>query len=346
MFVKDLYCISPQLTTDSRFFEKGTIPYSGNKYISIEPDYADLIPGSLLRRMGRAIRIGVGAGMPLLNRNPKTDGIIIGTANGGLEGCIKFLNQIIDYDEGSLTPTNFIQSTPNSIAGFLAIMSRNNNYNTTHVHKGLAFENSLLDAKLLFEGGAKSVFVGSVEEISDYNYNIDYLSGLWKKEEISSEALLDSKTPGTVCGEGAAMFILGSEPEGSEVKISDIDQICFADQSGIVEKIEHFLDKNSLLLSDIDALVLGLNGDVRTDTFYHHVISKLFPDTGIFSFKNIVGDYPTASGFATWLSTQILKNKKMPKSTIYKTPKSEINNILIYNHYEGTQHGLILMQRT
>lgn len=345
MFIKDSTCISPQATTDKSFFEKETKSYTGNKYISIEPEYKDLIPFGLLRRMGRAVRIGVGAGMLLLKRNAQTDGIIIGTANGGLEDCIKFLNQILQYEEGNLTPTNFIQSTPNSIAGQLAIMHKNNKYNTTHVHKGLAFENSLLDAKLLFEeNSAKTILVGNIEEISDYNYNIDYLAGLFKKEEINSDDLLKSDTPGTVCGEGAAMFILDSNSSDSGVEIKDVDQICFPTQDEVIEKIKSFLNKNNISENDIDALVLGLNGDNRTDVYYHNVI-KLFPQTGIFTYKNIVGEYPTSSAFATWLSNNILQGKRIPKSLIYKKPEKEIRNILIYNHYEGTQHGFILIER-
>ncbi|MEN8119819.1 MAG: beta-ketoacyl synthase chain length factor [Bacteroidota bacterium] len=346
MFVKDMSCISPQRTIDKDFFEKEVISYTGNKYLSIEPEYTDLIPFGLLRRMGRAIRIGIGAGMPLLKKNPEVDGIIIGTADAGLEDSIKFLNQILKYDEGNLTPTNFIQSTPNSIAGNLAIMSQNNKYNITHVHKGQAFENSLLDAMLLLEeGDVGSVLVGNIEGISDYNYNIDNLAGLYKKEELSSETLLHSNTKGTVCGEGSAMFIVGSEPGSSKVRINDIDQISYPSQSDVVEKIKYFLNRNNLSLSDIDALVLGLNGDSETDGFYHHVIKELFPKTGIFSFKNIVGEYPTSSAFATWLSAQILNKNKAPKATIYKSTKAEINNILIYNHYQGIQHGLILMSK-
>ena len=302
MYIKDLSCISPQITYSDEFFTKEVIQYIGNKYISREPDYKDLIPFRLLRRMGRATRIGVGAGMVLLKNNDLVDGIIIGTTNGGLEDSVKFLNQIIKYEEGNLTPTNFIQSTPNSISGNLAILSSNNKYNITHVHKGLAFENSLLDAILLFkENQVKSVLVGNIEEISDYNYNLDLLSGLFKKEEIKSEELLYSNTIGTVCGEGSAMFILDALPgQFSSVKIVDVDQISFPTKEDVKDKIEFFIDRNNIPISDIDALVLGLNGDIITDEYYHYVMSEMFPDTGVFSFKNLVGEYPTSSALACW----------------------------------------------
>ena len=76
--------------------------------------------------MGKAVRMGLGASIPLLqNNNEPLSGIIIGTAMGGMEDCINFLNQVIDYNEGMLTPTNFVQSTPNAIASQLGLLSNN-----------------------------------------------------------------------------------------------------------------------------------------------------------------------------------------------------------------------------
>ena len=135
MFIKDLACISPQRTYNEAFFESEPQVHVGNRYAALEPGYGSLIPAGLLRRMGKAVRMGVGTGLPLIQKNGALDGIILGTANGGLEDCLKFLNQIVDYEEGTLTPTNFVQSTPNSVAGNLALMSKNTGYNTTHVNK-------------------------------------------------------------------------------------------------------------------------------------------------------------------------------------------------------------------
>ena len=82
-----------------------------------EPGYMDYIPRNVLRRMGKATRMGVWTALSLLKEQAPVDGIVIGTGLGGMEDCIKFLNQIVDYDEGTLTPTNFVQSTPNALAG-------------------------------------------------------------------------------------------------------------------------------------------------------------------------------------------------------------------------------------
>lgn len=346
MFIKDLSCISPQQTYDLALFEKKFNVISGNKYTAAEPNYSEIIPAGILRRMGKASRIGIGTGMPLLIKYPSVNGIILSTANGGLEDAMKFLNQIEVYQEGSLTPTNFVQSTPNAVAGQLSLMSNNTAYNMTHVHKGLAFESALLDAKLLFEEkSAQSLLVGNVEEISDWNFNIEFLEGQFKEEEVTNLTLLNSDTKGNVCGEGASMFILESSPENALCEIKDIDQICFPDESEVVEKIIHILERNSLRPSDIHALMLGYNGDNRTDFWYQNIIKVLFPEQGIFTFKNLCGEYPTAMAFASWLSANILQGRTVPVETVYKAISSEIKNILIYNHYKGNQHGFVLMSR-
>ena len=146
-YIHQTTCISPQQT----FPDAGLDHLNGsveNKLKVVEPSYEGIPPG-ILRRMGKAVRIGVGAALSIINQKP--DGIIIGTANGGMEDCIKFLNQIIDYDEGMLTPGNFVQSTTNAIAGQLGLMSSNKGYNITHVHRALAFENAIIDADMLLK---------------------------------------------------------------------------------------------------------------------------------------------------------------------------------------------------
>jgi 3-oxoacyl-(acyl-carrier-protein) synthase len=347
MYITDSACISPQRTFENAFFEGDVKVHLGDRYVAIEPDYGQLIPAGLLRRMGKAVRMGVGAGLPLIRRS-EVDGIILGTANGGLEDCLKFLNQIVDYNEGTLTPTNFVQSTPNAVAGNLALMSKTTGYNTTHVHKGLAFESALLDAILLFEEKrAKSLLVGSVEEISDYNHNIDFLSGAFKTGDISSETLFQMDSPGSVNGEGSTMFIL--EPANSQnarAQIMDVYQTSYLQESDLSEQIGYFLDRNRLDISDIDTLILGISGDNRTDHWYTKLQTEFFPASNTFTYKNMVGDYPTASAFAVWLAVELLSGKSVPEQCVYnKQAFGKPENVLIYNHYKAEQHGMILLRR-
>ena len=119
MYIHKSTCISPQQT----FFDVDLVKLNlsiNNILNVVEPKYED-IPLNILRRMGKAVRMGVGAALPLIKDSKNIDGIIIGTANGGMEDCIKFLNQIVQFEEGRLTPTNFVQSTPNAIAAQIGL---------------------------------------------------------------------------------------------------------------------------------------------------------------------------------------------------------------------------------
>ncbi len=346
MIIKDFLAISPQNTYNNTHYLSDIKTYFGNKLLSIEPDYTGIIKLNLLRRMGKALRMGIGCGVPLLQKYGLVDGIIIGTSEGGLEDCIKFLNQIVDYDEGTLTPTNFVQSTPNALSGYLALINGNNNYNITHVNKGLAFENALIDAKMLFEENkADILLVGGVEEISDYNFNIENSAEQFKKTECYSNELINSKTEGTVCGEGSVMFILNSQKTKGSICIEDIHTITYPEKKEIKKIIKEFIGKNNLEIDNIDAVITGYNGNIKTDFRYDNIIDELFTKQTILTYKNLVGEYPTSSAFAVMMGHNLMTNNKIPDEISLRNNKKELNNILIYNHYKEAQHSLILLSK-
>lgn len=348
MYIIDMSCISAQDTYNNTIFEEGVKVHVERQYWAVEPKYKKMVPLNLLRRMSKSVRMGVGTGIPLIDQFKESiDGIIIGSANGSIKKSISFLNQIVEYDEGTLTPTDFIQSTSNSIAGTLALMGKITGYNNTHVNNGIAFESAVLDALLLFEEkNAQRLLLGGVEEISQANYNVDVLRGMFKEEDIDSTQLLTSGTPGTVSGEGAALFVVDAAPSDAAIaRIIDVDQICHPSKEDVIEKAKLFLERNKLTTKDIDAIFLGFNGDSRTDYYYEYLQQELFPRQGVYVYKNLVADYYTVSSFAVWLTANLFKGKTLPKEMVWKAPDKPVNSILIYNHYEGTQHGFILMVR-
>lgn len=348
MYITDLRSISPQKTYTEEFLKGELVQHDGIIFNVTEPDYMDLIPRGLLRRMGKAVRMGVGTGLPLIQNNKNIDGILMGTANGGLENCIDFLNQIVEYDEGMLTPTNFVQSTPNAIAGQLALMDQNRGYNTTYTNGGHAFENTLLDALMLFEeGNAKKLLIGGIEEISNYNYNIDFLADHYKEIAVGNFNLIESLTKGTVCGEGSNMFIVEAEAKEYLAKIEDVAQLTFPKEEDIELCINSILERNGIQHSDIDTLMLGMNGDIDHNSWYNHVSENLFPDSNILTFKHLVGEYRTCTSFAVWLTAHILNGEKSFMTSIErrKISTKAIQRILIYNHFDEVQHSFILLSK-
>lgn len=339
-------CISPQPSVSNEATWENLVSTKNNKVEITEPEYKS-IPDNILRRMGKALRMGVGGALSLDIHHQPVDGIIIGTANGGMEDSIKFLNQIIDYNEGMLTPTSFVQSTPNSIAAQISLLSSNQGYNTTHVHRGLAFENALLDVMMLInENPDAQYLVGGIDEISEYNFRIDTKGGWYKSEPTQAAELYRSKSNGSLVGEGATFFVAGGAKSSENVgSIVDIALIHGNDPTEIGNRLAVFLKDNKLNFSDVDSLMLGENGDIRFD-YHFTACEQYFPTASTFRFKHLSGEYPTASAYALWLSMLILQHGQWPSHTVKEIKHSRPNELmLIYNHYKGEQHGFILLRK-
>lgn len=339
MYIHQHTCISAQQTFGDVNLHIVDASIDG-KLIAKEPALKD-VPPAMLRRMSKAVKMGIGAGLPLMVEN-NIEGVIIGTANGGMEDCIKFLNQIIAYDEGMLTPGNFVQSTPNAIAGQLSLIKKNHAYNATHVHMGLAFENALIDAWMFTQQNPTHKYlVGGVDEISAYNYNIDCLAG-WYSKKINSKNLYDEGLPATIAGEGAAMFLVNNIAENAVAKIADIATLHTRDVQQVKDFLRNCISKQNIN-SDDTILISGENGDTRLQPFYT-ACEEILNDIPIVRYKHLTGEYPTAASFALWLACYALQHQSLPEA-LYKSGArpSKIQNIIIYNQYHAKQHSFIFV---
>ena len=345
MYIHKTYCISPQQDPLQADIELINAPVN-KKLQAIEPSYEQIPPG-ILRRMGKAIRMGVGTALPLMDKENPVDGIIIGSANAGLDECVKFLMQIVDYEEGQLTPGNFVQSTGNVIAGQLGLISRNKGYNITHMHQGLAFENAVIDAMMQLNANPSNTYLlGGVDEISPYHYNIETLNGAYKKEDISNKLLYETDSPGCLPGEGAAMFVVNSTAANSIAKVKAIHTIHTHDVELVKQQLELFLQKNQEAGEKIDLFISGENGDSLTLPFYTTCESLLDTDISVIRFKHLCGEYATASAIGLWYACQVFQTQEVPLHMFKKGAlKNEFSKILMYNNFKGGQHSFILISK-
>jgi 3-oxoacyl-(acyl-carrier-protein) synthase len=288
--------------------------------------------------------MGVGAALPLIAETT-VDGIIMGSANAGMDDCVKFLNQMVQYEEGQLTPGSFVQSTGNVIAGQLGLITKNKGYNITHIHLGLAFENALLDAMMqLHTNPSNCYLVGGVDEISPFHYTIETLAGSYKAETISNKKLYGSDTPGCVVGEGAAMFIINNSAEHAIAKVNAIASLHSNDIELVKQQLRSFLQKNLNEGETIDLFLSGENGDTRTLPFYQFCEELFGADTATVRYKHMTGDYATASALGLWYACRFIQGQKVPGHMLKKTSsKASCQNVLLYNNFKGLQHSFILI---
>lgn len=345
LYIQETTCISSHQTFKAIDLAEHRV-FEGNKITVVEPEYTD-IPEKVLRRMGKAVRLGVGSALALIAITGKPDGIIIGTANGGMEDCIRFLNQIIEYEEGMLTPTNFVQSTANAIAGQVGMMLKNTGYNITHVHRGHSFENALLDAVMhLRDNPGHRLLLGALDEISAYNFNIDLLDGWYKTrgaDVVSSAAMYEYDTDGSFAGEGAAMFSVTNEKKQNSICLAALETLTTTDPNIVAEAFQRFKD-NHIQNNTSDLLYMsGENGDIRMAPYYtacEKLIGNTFP---VARFKHITGEFATASALAVWLACEILRSGKVPAHMEKSGAAHDPRQILIYNNHKGLQHSFILL---
>ena len=349
MYIRATASISPQKTWGIETFLTDPVNYEGNRLTCIEPDYKEFIDVKLLRRMSRIIRMGVAAASACLKEGnvELPEGIITGTAYGCLEDTGLFLNKLVNQNEELLTPTAFIQSTHNTVGAQIALMLNCKAYNNTFVHRGLSFESALLDAMMLLqEQETNNVLIGGIDETTEASHAILTRMGLFKRNPVSSLALFEKKSKGTIAGEGAAFFLLTNHhSENDYAQLIGIRSIYKPeDIYGVEKQILVFLDAHGISINDIDLVMMGNNGDVYGDTVYTQLSKSVFSNNATIQFKQLCGEYPTASSFALWLAANVIKFKSIP-CVLGSIPLKEerISKVLIYNHYQNIHHSFILV---
>lgn len=334
IFIHSAASISAQNTFDSEglTFEIKTL--SEKKIEAIHPNYKEFMSPIALRRMAIGVKMGMATAYKALkNANiQQPDAILTGTGMGCIEDTEKFLNTIIANDETHVTPTSFIQSTHNTVGSQIALSLQCKAYNNTYVHGAFSFESALMDAQLVLqESEANHVLVGGVDELGS--------------EFVDAVRLMEDKNPQGIkvpIGEGATFFVFSSIHHNEAVQLLNMESHSFLERSSIAEKMNDFLNRNNLNASNIDVLILGNNGDAFD--IYYDEVSNFIKEVTVICYKQLCGEYYTASAFGLFLAHEILKSQEIPedlqKNSILKKP---IKTILLYNQFKGRDHSFILL---
>ena len=362
IYINGLGNVSPQKTISSNHFLEAPLSYENNQLRCPDPGYKEFIPAEMIRRMGRIIKMGVAAAKLCLRdagagandftgREITPDAIITGTGLGCMEDTEKFLASMIKNNEEFLTPTSFIQSTHNTVAGQIALLLKCHGYNFTYVHRGISFESALIDALMQIQTGEfNNVLVGGSDELTANSFAITGRMGFWKQKPVSSLNLLDDQQRGTIAGEGASfLFLEKNKNQHTYARLAGVTTFLKpGSHLEVSERLRNFLACHGLTTNNISLAILGLNGDPQSDLIYHDLVETDFPNTALACFKNLCGEYHTASSFATWLGAMVIKTQSVPDVTRvnFLLQPDRIEHVLIYNHFRGNNHSFILLSRT
>lgn len=329
--------ISPQQTFNKGAYLHKIIDDNFEYKKCIEPDYKAYIEPKLLRRMSRIIKMGVTSALECLRTAhiDEPNAIVIGTGLGCLEDTEKFLESLV-LGDGILSPTPFIQSTHNTIAGQISLLLNSNAYSMTFAQRGHSFENALQEAILLVEQGKNNVLVGAVDEVTPTSYKI--LQDL----NYNQNSTKTGSSGKTSIGEGACFFLLSSKAENRPL-VELVAVETFLDPGNIhliEEKITEILTDKGIGISELDGILLGRSGS--DDTYYDHLINTIFEGRSIYNFKHLCGDYFTASSFGMELAVNMIQNQ-CEYGKVERHQK--FSYVLIYNHVSSKYHSLIILKK-
>jgi len=351
IFVRGAACISPQDTFRAKEFLTGIQRYDQGYLTCIEPYYKDFLPVKTLRRMSRNIKIAVVSALECLDMAgiEMPDAISTGTGLGCVENTEKFLSPVLDDEEQLISPTPFMHSTHNTIGSQIAILLGCNNYNVTHAHKNLAFEDALVDSTMLIrEREAENVLVGGADEITHEHFDLKKRINMWKKPPNNNIDLMKYTSGGTIPGEGAAFFLIsGHQDKRDYARILFVSSIYNpGDNEAIEGHILQVIKEAGLRLVDLDLVILGNNGDADYDSIYYYLTENLFNAQVVACFKHLCGEYDTSSAFAFWTAINILKIQEIPPiMRLNQCKRKVIKNILIYNQNYNRNHSFMLLSK-
>ena len=247
---------------------------ASNKLLAIEPNYSDYIDAKLIRRMSKMVKMGVTASLMALKtaKQNKPEAIIVGTGFGCLDDTNSFLNQMIENKEEALSPTPFIFSTHNSLAGQIALLHKCQGYNATYVHRNISFESALMDAQLLLqEQSYNTVLVGGADETTEASYKILSRLGHFCSLPVESNSTTNSSKP--YAGEGSSFFVISNQKtETSYAKILSIKTLSFKTIDQIYTALKSIFTANQV--SNVDLVLSAHNGNPNDDRISQHLLSS------------------------------------------------------------------------
>jgi 3-oxoacyl-[acyl-carrier-protein] synthase II len=310
--------ISYQPTFRKKGFSFERLELSKNSTL-IAPDYSGVIPAMDRRRMSDVLKMSIACSMDCLEQAglKQPDAIIVGTSMGCCTHTRNFLDKIISSQGGLISPTSFILSTHNTIAGQLSLHLKNHSYNITHTQNSLSFEHALLDAMVCINDEHNHVLVGGADEMEETLFDM--------KARLSNENLQSAF--------GASFFVLSRETtDSSTVILVDVRSHSLINGSSETTKI--FLESNKLTNEDID-LVLYSDSTQKTTV----ELQSLFGEKKLFDYQKICGTWFTNSAFAMGYGIDVLSQRNHPLFG------ENIHTVLVFNNLVPENLGLILLKR-
>jgi 3-oxoacyl-(acyl-carrier-protein) synthase len=99
-------------------------------------------------------------------------------------------------------------------------------------------------------------------------------------------------------------------------------------------------------LTDIDAVMTGINNNPQDDPVYEAVAASLFAGRPLAQYRHLFGHSFTSAALGIYAAAVCLGNGRIPAHLMTGGERlDKVRRILFYNHWNNTSHSLTLLSR-
>lgn len=271
---------------------------------AVNPAFREYIAPNEARRMGNIMKRAIVTSLKVLKETGinHPDAIITGTSIGSLNYTEKFLDDLVENGEESLSPTYFMQTTHNTVSSTISIFTATHSYNTTYSHGGISFELALKDAWMQLNlGRISNALVGGHDEMVESYYEL-----LRKTGYVGVEGMVP-------CGECAMSMMLNKQVSPDNLcELAGVSIFRMKSVQNIRKQLEALVEKANIKVETIQMVMTGVNGNPENDRLYQPVLDELFPQAEHLQYKQLFGENYTVSALGLYAAAHLMKKQGMP----------------------------------
>ena len=271
---------------------------------AVNPAFREYIAPNEARRMGNIMKRAIVTSLKVLKETGinHPDAIITGTSIGSLNYTEKFLDDLVENGEESLSPTYFMQTTHNTVSSTISIFTATHSYNTTYSHGGISFELALKDAWMQLNlGQISNALVGGHDEMVESYYEL-----LRKTGYVGVEGMVP-------CGECAMSMMLNKQVSPDNLcELAGVSVFRMKSVQNIRKQLEALVEKANIKVEAIQMVMTGVNGNPENDRLYQPVLDELFPQAEHLQYKQLFGENYTVSALGLYAAAHLMKKQGTP----------------------------------
>ena len=268
---------------------------------AVNPAFREYIAPNEARRMGNIMKRAIVTSLKVLKETGINypDAIITGTSIGSLNYTEKFLDDLVENGEESLSPTYFMQTTHNTVSSTISIYTATHSYNTTYSHGGISFELALKDAWMQLNlGQISNALVGGHDEMVESYYEL-----LRKTGYVGVEGMVP-------CSECAMSMMLNTKASTDNLcELAGVSVFRTKSVQNIRKQLEALVENANIKVETIQTVMTGVNGNPENDRLYQPMLDELFPQAEHLQYKQLFGENYTVSALGLYAAAHLMKKQ-------------------------------------